>query len=90
MAIFDHIDETLASFDTGFTTHELILALAKDHQREYIEALAQQTGLQPFKSLHSRIGEALSKNPSVTTFTSIRSKNIFGDPGTSPVWQRAA
>jgi len=88
MSILNHLDEVIEEFDTEFTTHKFILVLAKNNQREYIESLSEQNGEQPFKDLHSRIGNALSTHPSVETNKTIKSENIFGISSQSPVWVR--
>jgi hypothetical protein len=42
MDILNHLDEAITSFDREFTTHELIIVLAKNNQREHIDDLTQQ------------------------------------------------
>ena len=42
MQILENLDAAIATFDVDFTTHQLILILAKQNQRDYISALAQE------------------------------------------------
>jgi hypothetical protein len=87
MPILENLDAAIATFDADFTTHQIILILAKQNQRDYISALAQENGEQPFKDLHAKIGKALSARSDLKLCASVPSVNIFGDKCTSPVWQ---
>ena len=87
MPIIRHLDSIIATLDTEFTTHQLICVLAKNNQRDYILALANESGEQPFKALHSKIGMALSARTDLQTDREIPSINIFCDKGSSPEWR---
>ncbi len=58
--LFTAIPKIVDSLQNNFTTHELIIALAKQYQHDYIKALHDQLkSKRPFQTLHSNIGQYL-------------------------------
>lgn len=53
------IRKTVKDMSPPFDTHKLILLLAQQNQRQYVEALYKTKGRTPFLALHSRIGKIL-------------------------------
>ena len=83
----------LASMEIRFTSHQFILRLAHDHQREYVAGLAAfADGGSPFKDLHHALVKRLKKleGKSVTLRKeSYPSQDIFGTPSHSGLWKKA-
>ena len=84
------IDNTLPSMDEKFTTHELILKMAQENQRAYIEALyAYRDSSKPFQAVHSQIGKHLKKmTEKVQHIRDEKDADIFGNPGENALWKK--
>ncbi|MGI2225421.1 hypothetical protein [Shewanella frigidimarina] len=75
-----------------FTTHELIMQLAKSEQHAYIQALHDHLESEkPFQSLHSKIGKFLAQsNHLVNSAGSKRDADIFGQSSDNAIWKKSA
>lgn len=89
-ALIPAIKSTISNMTDDFTTHELIIQLAKTEQHAYIEALHDNLGSEnPFQSLHSKIGKFLSQSDRVITSSEFkRDTDIFGQTSNSPIWKK--
>jgi hypothetical protein len=87
--LFEKILDVIGSLKDEFTTHELILKLAHQHQREYIKALYEHRNLErPFGTLHSRIGKHLSSMNSVQFVGDEADMDIFGHKSENALWRK--
>jgi len=79
-----------------FTTHEFILALAQQHQREYIEALYAHLDTirlgkeTPFMAVHGALARRLGEYPHLVRSTgkSVSSKDIFGNENSAALFEK--
>jgi len=88
-SLFELIPSIADSFSSQFTTHELIIALAQKHQREYIEALYEhRESERPFGTIHSKIGKYL-KRTNFVRFVRLDEvdKDIFGQ-ASKTLWEK--
>jgi len=88
--LFELIPSIVDSLSSQFTTHELIIALAQKHQREYIEALYEhRKSERPFGTIHSKIGKYLKKTNFVR-FVRLDEvdKDIFGQASKNALWEK--
>ena len=88
---------TIESMENEFDTHEFILMLAKNNQKDYIDALSNNiANKRPFQVLHSAIGKALKKisyrqnAPIQEVDANISSRNIFGEYSSCSKWKKMA
>ncbi|KOR27459.1 hypothetical protein TI04_13265 [Achromatium sp. WMS2] len=89
MAIFDHLDAVIGSFDTDFTTYNVISALAYKYPKEYAAALAQ-AGERPFRDLHLELSKQLKARTDIQSVASIKSVNMFGMTKSCLVWHKTS
>jgi hypothetical protein len=82
-AIIDQMPET-------FTSHDFILALAQQYQREYIDVLyACRDEDNPFMVAHIRLAKGLNHFPEkVEKSERVNSKNIFGGWNEVRAWRK--
>lgn len=75
-----------------FTSHEFLLRLAHEHQKEYIGALALYLGNDtPFRDLHHELVKRLKKLEGqmlISQRTEYPSRDIFGNPSTATLWRK--
>lgn len=87
-----HFEETISAMGARFTTHEFLLRLAYDHQREYVAGLAAfADGGKPFRDLHHALVKRLKKleGKQITLRKgSYPSRDIFGTPSHSGLWRK--
>ncbi|NJO16439.1 MAG: hypothetical protein HC877_12055 [Thioploca sp.] len=84
--------EVIQKMNWQFTSHELLLRLAHDHQQEYVGALASymENGT-PFKELHHELIKRLRKlDGQIITLRhkDYPSRDIFGVVSTATVWRK--
>jgi hypothetical protein len=83
------IPNTLGSLSSPFSTHQLIIALAKQNQHAYIEALHEHFDSErPFQTVHSKIGKFLRKATTLVNFIKEDEKDadIFGQVSENALW----
>lgn len=84
--------EVIQKMNWQFTSHELLLRLAHDHQQEYVGALASYMGNgTPFKDLHHELIKRLRKleGQMITLrHKDYPSRDIFGVVSTAAVWRK--
>ena len=84
--------EVIATMNWQFTSHEFLLRLAHDHQKEYVGALGSyMTNGAPFKELHHELIKRLHKldGQSVTLRRKdYPSRDIFGVVSTAAIWRK--
>ena len=84
----------LEAMKTEFDTHQFILRLASENQKEYIAALAATDSSKPFQALHSSIGKKLKQGSTTgeysiqETAANVSSLNIFGENSSCSTWQK--
>ena len=84
----------LRAMKPEFDTHQFILKLASENQKEYIDALAAIDSTKPFQTLHSAIGKKLKQKATDGEFaiqetaSNVSSPNIFGKQSSCSRWQR--
>lgn len=83
----ENILETKKSFDT----HELIIKLAHENQREYIALLYKKGGTKPFQALHSDIGRIIKSliGEFGLSESDSKSRDIFLHENTCSRWSRS-
>ncbi len=87
-----HFEEIIGAMGTRFTTHEFLLRLAYDYQREYVAGLASYAeGGKPFRDLHHALVKRLKKQEGKLIKLrkdSYPSRDIFGTPSHSGLWRK--
>ena len=80
----------IAGMPEGFTSHEFILSIARQHQGAYIDALTTyRDHPAPFMTVHSILAKGLSYRPDlVEPLGRVASKGIFGRPGHCEQWRK--
>lgn len=86
------ITNAINNLTDEFTTHELIIQLAKSEQHAYIQALHDHLESEkPFQSLHSKIGKFLGQSTLlVSPVGSKRDADIFGQSSENTIWKKIA
>jgi hypothetical protein len=89
--IEDLVRETLPQMPASFDTHQLIIRLAQQNQRRYVEALQRVNGETPFQTLHSMIGKAILKLAAEfgLAHEPSSSHDIFGQKNSCVLWTKA-
>lgn len=87
----DLVRSILPLMPASFDTHQLIVKLAQNNQRSYIEALQRVNGDTPFQTLHSMIGKAVLKLAPEFDLggEASSSPDIFGQNNSCVLWSRA-
>jgi hypothetical protein len=85
--LFEH---TLSQMPDRFDSHQLILRLAQENQRFYIEALNLYLDAEsPFMVLHDELAKHLQEYPElIKQVSTVHSKNIFGQVNACAVWEK--
>ncbi len=86
----DLVRATIPQMPASFDTHQLIIKLAQNNQRSYIEALQRVNGDTPFQTLHSMIGKAVLKLAPQFNLKNEASSSpdIFGQKNSCVLWSR--
>ncbi len=86
------VPDTVNSSPRQFTTHQFIIALAKEYQHAYIEALYEHLDSErPFQTFHSRIGKHLRQAETLVRFVREEGDaDIFGQISDNTLWERIA
>ena len=95
-ALQSHYPEIIAQMQPVFTSHQFILALAQQHQVEYIHALADYVDSvhvetpAPFQFVHSKLATMLHQFPQLVQFVrdDAPSINIFGEDNQCAEWRK--
>ena len=87
----DLVRATIPQMPTTFDTHQLIIHLAQNNQRSYVEALQHVNGDAPFQTLHSMIGKTVLKLAPEFGLSNqaASSHDIFGQKNSCVLWTRA-
>lgn len=91
--IADAIRSSLDELPAEFSTHELIIALAKNHQHDYIRELYEAIDSErPFQNLHAKIGKYLKTLEGLVVLVKedYRDKDIFGQSSENGLWRKLA
>lgn len=91
-ALENLVRNTIPLMSGDFDTHQLILKLAQQNQRQYVEALQQVQGEAPFQTLHSMIGKTVLKlAPEFgLTHRESSSEDIFRQKNSCGLWIRSS
>jgi len=84
-------DDVVEEMGEQFTSHEFILELAHEHQREYIDGLASFKNSQgePFQALHSILAKKLKEVDSIELLDERhQGKNIFNVQSGCALWRK--
>ena len=85
----DHYPEIIAIMPAEFTSHQFILALAREHQRASISALASQDGSDPFRRVHAQLAQRLHQHQDlIERQPDVDSSDIFDDVVQCATWRR--
>lgn len=90
-ALVEHYPEVIGRMPgSEFSSHQFILALARLHQRLYVEALhAYREKEAPFQALHGQLSSALHQfKDLVDRLEDVESVDIFGQPGRCAAWRK--
>jgi hypothetical protein len=84
------VREILPSMSDPFDTHELIIKLARQNQRSYVDALQRVNGEAPFQTLHSMIGKYILKMADEfdLSHSAWSSPDIFGNDNSCVRWTK--
>ena len=95
VALFDRLPEVIQMMPDEFSSHELILCLAKEYQPQYVEALylyrhnEREGKPVPFMIVHGAIAQHLLELPDIVTKTGeTPSTDIFGQADQCAVWRK--
>ena len=90
----EKLPSAIERMPSEFDTHRLILELARENQRAYIDVLHESDSEFPFQTVHASIGRAL-KQLSLEPDSRIKEKeakigslNIFGVISACSKWER--
>lgn len=80
----------LETLENGFDSHRVILLLAHDNQRDYIESLYQIQNERPFQTLHTSLGIKIKEICLEKGFTpkECHSNDIFGQNSKCLSWRK--
>lgn len=84
----DMINNAINALGSKFDSHEVILKLAHDNQRAYVEALYETNSDTPFHKLHTSLGTQIKEICLSLGFknTDSHSKDIFGQSSKCLSW----
>lgn len=90
--LYGHYPKVIAQMPHEFTSHQFILCLAEQNQRDYIEALNSYRGDDPFRKVHARLANQLHQHcESVRQLENVcDDPDIFGHPQLCSQWQKLA
>ena len=91
--LINAIPNALDALPNQFTTHQIIIILAKENQHAYIEALYEHLdSKRPFQTLHSKIGKFLKESTTLVHFVKDdeRDVDIFGQVSENALWEKVA
>ncbi|MCU8540329.1 hypothetical protein M2G63_19945 [Vibrio vulnificus] len=89
--LYSQVPEAIEAMGSEFNSHELILEIAQNNQREYIEALAAyRNSKHPFMHVHKQLSTYLRKfeNDKLKCLGHKPSRDIFGKPNTCLAWKK--
>ena len=88
--LFAQYPEVIAQMDRVFSSHQFILALARQHQGLYIDALHSYGGApDPFRTVHAMLAKHLTQYPTLVRYVrQAPSTDIFGQRGHCAEWER--
>lgn len=94
--LFDHYPEVIAQMPPTFTSHKFILRLAREHQREYIEALYAYRNTPrdgrhtPFMIVHGRLARQLQMCSNLVAQIPgmVPSHDVFGESNNCAQWRK--
>ena len=96
-ALFEKYPRIIRHMPNTFKSHQFILALARQEQKLYIEALydyrdKRRSGKRaPFLIVHGRLAQQLGKFPYlIRKVCDENSKDIFGQTNTSVKWEKVS
>lgn len=85
-------EEVIHKMKPRFTSHEFLLRLAHEHQKEYVRALnLYLENNKPFKELHHELFKRLKKwegQVLMVQQTVYPSRNLFGIPSCVTLWRK--
>ena len=89
-ALLAHYQEIIDRMPDEFTSHEFILALAHDYQREYIALLyTYRTHETPFMVCHLKIAKGLNRfREQLAKLKQVPSTDIFGTHRYARKWRK--
>ena len=82
--------EIIGRLPAQFDSHQFILALAQQHQRSYVQALADYAHTdKPFMIVHGEIARRLLNHPDlVRKIGEHNSQDIFGQVDSAVIWRK--
>ena len=89
--LFAQYAQVIQEMSADFTSHEFITRLAQEHQREYIEVLADYRQRQaPFRDVHSILARHLDDfvPEFIVKTEGTIDPDIFGDPCSCATWRK--
>lgn len=89
-ALYACFDGSIKSMSNEFNAHVFILHLAKHNQREYVRALNEVRGDEPFRAVHSAVANRLNshENELERLGDDKSSLNIFGERMSCSRWRK--
>ena len=85
-ALKNEYQQVIDGLPDEFTSHAFILALARQHQRLYIDALCAYPKDSPFRAVHSRLSKMLYDFADYRGH--VPSSDIFGTMGNCAKWKK--
>jgi hypothetical protein len=84
------IEKIIEEMGQEFDSHDVILKLAQDNQRMYVEALAAINGDRLFQTLHSEVGRRIKEICDRQGYAgeNSRSRDIFGQHSRCVLWSK--
>lgn len=92
--LVQNIARAIERLPIEFDSHQLILVLAQENQREYINALQESSSTTPFQAVHSAIGKSLARHSpelgiqEIGAEANYSSPNIFGFSSPCSRWAK--
>jgi hypothetical protein len=88
--LYDIYPEIIARMESEFTSHEFILELAQQNQKEYVEALYAYRHHDPFRNVHGPLAKRLHQHKGLVEHIgdAPSSENIFRDGQRCARWRK--
>lgn len=89
-ALLAHYQEIIDRMPDEFTSHQFILALAQNYQREYIALLhTYRTHDNPFMVAHQKLAKGLNRfREKIDKLERVPSTDIFGTHSSARTWRK--
>ena len=91
LELFKAYEKVIAEMPDIFTSHEFIIRLAQQNQKEYVNALYAYQERFPFQAVHGVLSSRLREhNDKVRYVGEVESTDIFGHSNRCASWEKVS